>query len=1060
MVMQTKLNQWDYLIVTASNDAQAQAYESQLKIRQDLGLLSDVREVMVVADPVGVRIGSGGSTLYCLMEVLNRRLGNKLKNAGRDVWEEVLNKLRIFIIHAGGDSKRLPAYGPCGKIFVPVPGESDSAVCLSLFDRQLPIYLALPEPPEGGGQVVFASGDVLLQFEPSEVRFAADGVTGLSCYAASEEASRHGVFCRGQADEVRLYLQKPSPEQQKERGALDAYGQACLDIGVINFDAKTAVKMLEIFGAGAGPDNKLALTGKTGKAVTECGLDFYREICCAMGREARRDLYLKSVKGSGSKWSETLLNKLFDALSATPFSMQLLNQCDFLDFGSSRAIINSGTGLLQEDRGISHLSTFLDVNNNIADNGVVRGAACWVEGCRISSSLNLGGENVVVGADVDEPISLPRGSCLDVIKGRNDQDEPVWFVRCYNVDDTFKETVRDGCHFCGMELLEWLKAVGARPKDVWDAEVPESGRSVWNARIFPAVKNHSEYQQWLWMLDVTSANGEQLASWRNADRYSLEQILVMADHNEFYNRRSKIRAQIIRQSLRRMFRPDSELSSAELAYLLKDTEDLSRCVSEILKEAYWHFADSTSGGTKALVFPRIIHTLGSALLGLYKDNDVPLSSALPDLGQLLTPAERDWLASLALALDSSQCTGVVQWSRFAQNFAFEHLEKVIIASGLKQDTCPRSTLRSDEIVWARAPARLDVGGGWTDTPPYSLEYGGCVVNAAVDLNGQPPIQVYVRVIDEPVIRISSIDLGTRVEITDFDGLLDYREATSSFALAKAALVLCGLSPQTFHDTSLKKALQEFGGGIELTTLAAIPKGSGLGTSSIMGAVIIAAIQAALGKQLSQRKLFHSVLRLEQALTTGGGWQDQIGGAVDGVKMISTEPGLVPDARIHFVPSDVLDPQANRGQSLLYYTGITRLAKNILQQVVGRYLNRDRAAMATLRRIHLVAKEVADALAGKDIAKFGRLLDVAWQLNKQLDPNSSNEEIESLLERVGPFIYGGKLLGAGGGGFMLMICKSPEDALSVRQMLETEPPNERARFFDFDISNEGLAVTVC
>ncbi len=1049
------MNQWDYLIVTASNDAQAQAYESQLKIRRDLGLLSDVREVMVVADPAGVRIGSGGSTLYCLMEVLNRRLGG---DAGRNVWEEALRKLRILIIHAGGDSKRLPAYGPCGKIFIPVPGESDRAVCLSLFDRQLPIYLALPETPADVGQVVFASGDVLLRFEPSEVRFAADGVTGLACFAAPEQASRHGVFCRGQADEVRLYLQKPSPDEQNKRGALDAYGQACLDIGVINLDAKTAVKMLEIFGAGVGTDNKLSLAGEIGKAVRQWGLDFYREICCAMGTDAAIELYLKSVKSSGSKWSDILLNKLFDALSTVPFSMQLLKQCDFLDFGSSRAIINSGIRLLQEDRGIFHLSTFLDINNDILEDGVVQGSACWVEGCRIDSSLNLGGENIVVGVDIDEPVSLPRGACLDVISGRSRHGDQVWFIRCYDIDDTFKEMIKDGSRFCGMELLEWLKVAGARPDDVWDAEVPQGSRSVWNASIFPAVKNHGEYRQWLWMLDVTSAGSEQLAGWRAADKYSLEQILVMADHSGFYSRRGRIRAQIIRQSLRRLFRPDSVFSSAELAHLLRSADDLSRWVSQILKEAYWHFSDSAGGGTKALVFPRIIHTLGSALSELYRDNDAPLSRALPDLGQLLTPAERDWLASLDLALDSP--ISVVQWSRQAENIAFEGLEKVIIASGLKQDTCPHSSLRSDEIVWARAPARLDVGGGWTDTPPYCLEYGGCVVNAAVNLNGQSPIQVYVRVIDEPVIRISSIDLGSRVEIGTFDELLDYRKATSGFALAKAALVLCGLSPQTSYGDSLKKVLREFGGGIELTTLAAIPKGSGLGTSSIMGAVIIAAIQAVLGKQLSQRQLFHSVLRLEQALTTGGGWQDQIGGAVGSVKMISTEPGLVPDARIHYVPSDVLDPQANGGQSLLYYTGVTRLAKNILQQVVGRYLNRDRAAMATLSRIYLVAKEVADALAGKDIARFGRLLDAAWQLNKQLDPNSSNEEIESLFERAGPFIYGGKLLGAGGGGFMLLICKSPRDTMSVRQMLESEPPNERARFFDFDISNEGLAVTVC
>jgi fucokinase len=86
--------------------------------------------------------------------------------------------------------------------------------------------------------------------------------------------------------------------------------------------------------------------------------------------------------------------------------------------------------------------------------------------------------------------------------------------------------------------------------------------------------------------------------------------------------------------------------------------------------------------------------------------------------------------------------------------------------------------------------------------------------------------------------------------------------------------------------------------------------------------------------------------------------------------------------------------------------------------------------------------------------------VACRLNKQLDPNSSNKEIEALFARVQPHIYGGKLLGAGGGGFMLMVCKSPAEAATVRKMLDTEPPNDRARFFDFRVSTEGLVVTVC
>jgi len=1061
MDVRAKLNQWDYLIVTASNEAQAQAYESQLKVRKDLGFLSSVRNVMVVPDPGGKRIGSGGSTLYCLMEVLNRQLGQKSQAGRPEEWEKILRNLRILILHAGGDSRRLPAYGPCGKIFIPVPSESDTAMPLSLFDRQLPIYLQLPEPTQGSGQVVITSGDVLLRFEPAEVRFAAEGLTGLACYAPPQQASRHGVFCRGQEDRVRLYLQKPSVAKQQENGAIDTYGQSCLDIGIMNFDETTAVKMLEVFGASADEDGELALSGEMGRAVMERGLDFYREICCAMGSDASKSEHQESAQNSGSKWTKNLLDKLFKVFSPVPFSMELLKRCDFLDFGASRAIIDSGTRLLQEDRGLSHLQTFLDVNNAITERGFVKGAFSWVEGCQINSSLTLGGENMVVGIDIDEPISLPPGACLDVIRGRNSKGNRVWFIRCYGLDDTFKEKKDEGSSFCGLDVFEWLNIVGAKPEDLWDVDLPAGKRSIWNARFFPRVKNHTQYKQWLWMFDPTQACDEDFKAWRKADRYNLEQILSLTDHIDFYKRRRDIRAKIIRKSLRHMFRPQSEFSSSELAYLLNDAEDLSVWISEILTEAHWHFRNGKNGGIESFVFPRIIHTLGSAVVELYEKTDLPLSKVLPRLKQLLSPVQHQWLISLGLGLNSK--VSIVQWAHRAQSIAFEGLEKAIVASGARQNVKPRSVLRSDEIVWARAPARLDVGGGWTDTPPYSLEHGGCVVNAAVNLNGQPPIQAYARVINKPVIRISSIDQGAQTEIASFDELLEYRKATSSFALAKAAMALSGLSPErnsSNKNTSLKRLLERFGGGIELTTLAAIPKGSGLGTSSIMGAVILAAIQRIMGIELSQRQLFHSVLRLEQALTTGGGWQDQVGGVIDGVKMIVTEPGFVPHARIHYVLPETLDPKSNGGRSLLYYTGVTRLAKNILQQVVGKYLNRQRATMATLKQIHTIAEEVKDALIRKDIATFGHLVDVAWQLNKQLDPNSSSDEIEMLFQRVRPFIYGAKLLGAGGGGFMLMICKSAEDARSVREMLEAEPPNERARFFNFDISNEGLTVTVC
>ena len=251
---------WDYLILTASNAQQARAYEAQLRLRRELGLLTRVREALVVADPEGKRVGSGGSTLFSLARVLER--------------EPRLEGLRILIVHAGGDSRRLPAYSPCGKIFVPVPGQSQSALGLTLFDRLIPSFLDLPAGPAGAGQVVVASGDALLRFDPESARLDAAGMTLLSSYVSPEEAARHGVYCVGDDGALRLYLQKPDVAAQAACGAINRYGRTALDIGVMSFDAATARALLCAFDLSRWRECILAL-----------GIDLYREICCAMGTE-------------------------------------------------------------------------------------------------------------------------------------------------------------------------------------------------------------------------------------------------------------------------------------------------------------------------------------------------------------------------------------------------------------------------------------------------------------------------------------------------------------------------------------------------------------------------------------------------------------------------------------------------------------------------------------------------------------------------------------------------------------------------------------------------------
>ena len=513
------------------------------------------------------------------------------------------------------------------------------------------------------------------------------------------------------------------------------------------------------------------------------------------------------------------------------------------------------------------------------------------------------------------------------------------------------------------------------------------------------------------------------------------------------------------ETARRLFDPESAFSAVDLAEALKplSPDERAETIAAILGESFRRFGRSAAAPRlENLALSRVLHTLGSALLA------ARAAKALPAAYETLSVPERQWLLSVGLPEPSPRDPSA--WAGAAQNAAFDNISRTIVFTQSGRSSCPQNALRTDEIIWGRAPARLDLGGGWSDTPPYSLENGGCVINAAVDLNGQSPIQVFARVIPEPEIRINSIDHGSRLTIRTLDELLDYRSATDQFGLAKAALALSGFSPRTApwpaRARTLPAMLKLFGGGIELNTLAAIPSGSGLGTSSIMGAVLAAVINRMIGDRLSERRLFHAVLKLEQELTTGGGWQDQIGGVLPGVKVISSGSGLVPDPWIHYVLPDLLDPAMNGGTTLLYYTGIRRLAKNILRYVVGNYLDRDASALATLRDLHAYPADMREAMSAKNHRRFGALIDVAWNLNKRIDPDSTTPEIEAILARIKPRIYGAKLLGAGGGGFLLIVGKSPKAARSIRRTLTNDPPNARARFFDYQISRQGLTVTVC
>jgi fucokinase len=578
---------WDYLILTASHAAQASAYEAQLAARREIGLLTRVRETLVVADLDGRRIGSGGSTLECLRLVVNR------ERRGHSGAAETLAGLRILIVHAGGDSRRLPAYGPAGKIFVPVPGESDSALPYTLFDRLVPSYLDLPAPTDDRGQIVVAAGDALLLFDPAAVRFPGHGMTMLGSPASSQEAAGHGVFCPGPGTTVRLYLQKPSPAEQARLGALDRTGKALLDVGVTNLDAAAAAALLDAFDVAPGPAGDLEWSGAMRERLLARGVDLYREICCAIGAEATLGHYVRTVRGAGSKWSDEDLAHLFPALHAIPFHVEAVPGCRFLHFGSTRQLAESGIAMLTRAHGAVPESTCLSLNNQVGGNGRIEGSECWVEGCRVTAPVTLGGRNVLIGADAGLPLSLPAGAALDVVEGRG-----VWYVRCYGVGDSFKDAT-----YCGRPLTEWLSAVDATESDVWPADAAE--RTLWNARLFPEMAEPADFHRWRWMYEPNTATAAQKDAWRSAVRQSAAGIALLADQDAFHRRRAALRAHEVRQSLESLFSLESGFSARDLEFALHHTTDREGLATAVLA-----LARAQAG--EPLQAARILHTLGTA----------------------------------------------------------------------------------------------------------------------------------------------------------------------------------------------------------------------------------------------------------------------------------------------------------------------------------------------------------------------------------------------------------------------------------------------------------------
>jgi len=351
----------------------------------------------------------------------------------------------------------------------------------------------------------------------------------------------------------------------------------------------------------------------------------------------------------------------------------------------------------------------------------------------------------------------------------------------------------------------------------------------------------------------------------------------------------------------------------------------------------------------------------------------------------------------------------------------------------KLENGSKHVIKKDEVN-IQLPVRVNWGGGWTDTPPHCQEHGGVVLNAAISLKGNLPIRVSIRRLDQYVIEFESQDIGAYGKFNRMDEVNDCGNPYDKFALHKAALIACGVIRKG-DDRNLQEVLEELGGGIYLSTqVINVPKGSGLGTSSILAGACVKGLFEFFGEEVSDDILYDVVLSMEQLMSTGGGWQDQVGGLTPGIKMVTTLPGM--EQCIQVTPLKMKEETLKELQErfALIYTGQRRLARNLLRDVVGGYIGNRRESLDALHKMKRIAVLMQFELEQGNVDAFAKLLNEHWELSIQLDKGSTNTCIQQIFMACEDLIDGKFISGAGGGGFLQVILKKGVTKEDLRERL--------------------------
>lgn len=305
------------------------------------------------------------------------------------------------------------------------------------------------------------------------------------------------------------------------------------------------------------------------------------------------------------------------------------------------------------------------------------------------------------------------------------------------------------------------------------------------------------------------------------------------------------------------------------------------------------------------------------------------------------------------------------------------------------------------IFRSKAPLRIGLAGGGTDVSPYCDLYGGAILNATISLYANASIEL----LDKKVIIIEAIDRGEQAEyeLTDelpIDGKLD---------LAKGVY---------------NRIVKDFGplpSGIKLSTFVDAPAGSGLGTSSTLMVAILGAFTEWLKLPYGEYDLAHTSYQIERKeLAMAGGKQDQYAATFGGVNFME----FYSDDKVIVNPLRIKTRYLNELENnlVLYFTATSRLSSTIIEAQSKNVTEKNEKSIEAMHHLKEQAQMMKEALLKGKIHDIGAILDYGFKYKKQMAQGISNTKMDEMYETaLKAGATGGKITGAGGGGFMMFYC---------------------------------------